>query len=92
MRLRYRFVPFTELTLKNSFGDFDTAAAHRRVASNAASHALVTAQMVMQFLMQPAVSRCDRRAAGSSALIGFQWVLHAAPIFDCEFVCNSSWG
>ena len=34
----------SQFTLKNSFGDFDTAAAHRRVASNAASHALVTAR------------------------------------------------
>ena len=42
---------YSQFTLKNSFGDFDTAAAHRRVASNAASHAVVTAQMEMQFLM-----------------------------------------
>ena len=41
----------SQFTLRNSFGDFETAAAHRRVASNAASHAHVTAQMVMQFLI-----------------------------------------
>ena len=48
MRLLLRF--HSQFTLKNSFGDCDTAAAHRRVASNAASRALVTAQMEMQFL------------------------------------------